>query len=144
MRDYESFNVDFNTNEKLICRKDPVQAIQLYRRRTGIGLKDARNALKKELGMDVITYKNMREKIAFALYYGDCLLENDLSEYSEKDFKTSINHWKYMKSLLDESPWDNGKHRGDCTQEPFTCQRCIMESYYNRAEKILSIDMSNM
>lgn len=140
MRSHKHFDgMDLNTKEKAICRDNPIGAMQLYRRRTGLGLKDARDALEQELGMDPIVYRRVRDRMAFAVYYQDYLWYEN-GDGSEKHFQLALKFWRSMKRSLDLPPWKGGKHSGECTNEPCSCQRCSMEQFYEMAEKILDLD----
>jgi len=46
-------------------------------------------------------------------------------------------HWDKWVAALNEEPWANSKHAGDCTNEPQTCIRCLVESYYRDADLII-------
>lgn len=35
---------------------------------------------------------------------------------------------------LDSPPWERGKHYGDCTNVPMTCNRCLVDDYRTRAK----------
>lgn len=45
-----------------------------------------------------------------------------------------------MESGLDEEPWKDGKHSGDCTKTAHTCSRCFIESYERKAAEMLKSD----
>jgi hypothetical protein len=40
------------------------------------------------------------------------------------------------RTLMFDKEWSNGKHAGDCTKQPFTCHRCVIESMEDRARKM--------
>jgi hypothetical protein len=49
----------------------------------------------------------------------------------------SLEQWKgLLLSLETESFWAGGKHHGDCTNEPFTCNRCLVEDVYKEADAV--------
>lgn len=131
--------MDLNTKEKDICREYPIKAIQMYRTRTGLGLNEARDALEEELGIDPVMYKKVRDRVAFAFYYQDHLWQYD-EEESENNFRSALRFWRRMKHSLKMPQWKDGKHSGDCTDEPCSCHRCFMERYYKMAEKIIDLD----
>jgi hypothetical protein len=68
--------------------------------------------------------ENELNKIAFSLFYEFFLWDFDL-EHSKKNLNTALNRWyKYLLPALKE------EHRGDCTKEPMSCARCIVEEYF--------------
>lgn len=38
---------------------------------------------------------------------------------------------------LEGEPWSNGRHCGDCTKQPHTCLRCVMEEAEERAKELI-------
>lgn len=48
---------------------------------------------------------------------------------------------KWKRALLFE-PYADGQHFGDCTKEPQTCMRCLVEDYYRQADEILQYEVS--
>ena len=67
-----------------------------------------------------------RDTIARALF---------LHEYDD----CSTEQWKRLLDSLETAPfWANGKHSGDCTNEPFTCNRCLAEEIYKGADTIIA------
>jgi len=66
-----------------------------------------------------------REQIIIQLIARD----EDMSVEEAADF------WARWKAELEKNP----EHFGDCTKEPQTCNRCLIESYYRDADQILTI-----
>jgi len=140
---YKEFHgMDLNTKERAICRENPIEAIHMYRQRTGLGIMYAKSAVEQELGMDFRTYKQVKERIAFALYFQNHLWEIDsLDDGSEKEYQQALKFWRIMKrSVKEDPPWKDGRHSGDCTNEPFSCHRCFSERHYRIADKIINFD----
>src|ERR1051326_7277 len=51
----------------------------------------------------------------------------------------SVEQWKgLLRSLETEKFWAGGKHNGDCTNEPFTCNRCLVEDFYKEADAVVT------
>lgn len=46
--------------------------------------------------------------------------------------------WAKWKSELKENP----EHFGDCTNEPVSCMRCLVEDYYRRVDEIIEFEDS--
>lgn len=44
------------------------------------------------------------------------------------------------ETALNEEPWVDGKHCGDCTKQPMSCARCFIESYEEKAAEMLASD----
>lgn len=45
--------------------------------------------------------------------------------------------WEWLVGMLDDEPWKDGKHLGDCTKVAATCFRCIAEQYRGYAQQWL-------
>ena len=115
MDSYKEFNgMDFNDEEKEMCRNKPVQALQMYRKRTGFGLRDARDAAEKALGMDPMVYGRVRERIAFSIFYNNDYL---LLGEGDKDLQYPLKQWRQLKRENTE----------------------IVKRFYNTADKILDL-----
>jgi len=123
--------MDLNTNEKAMCRDDPIGAIQLYMRRTGLGLNDARDALEQELGMNPIVYRRVRDRLAFAAYYQDNLWDKGRDrEDSEKHLQFALKFWRKMKS-------------GETSKNSVALgswYKHAVKHYYELADRILDLD----
>ena len=54
----------------------------------------------------------------------------------EEEIKEADKSWdKCLDMLADKNmPWINGGHMGDCTNEPNTCMRCLVEDVRADAE----------
>ena len=50
----------------------------------------------------------------------------------------SLAFMRQIESSLDNEPWANGKHSGDCTKTAHTCSRCFIENYEEQADKLLA------
>lgn len=37
------------------------------------------------------------------------------------------------RTLIFDKEWINGKHSGDCTNQPHTCHRCLVEQWEDKA-----------
>ena len=53
------------------------------------------------------------------------------------DFETARMAYSNFVNELDNKPWNDGQHCGDCTNVPFTCTRCLVEGYREPAQKWL-------
>lgn len=40
------------------------------------------------------------------------------------------------RSLIFDKEWANEKHSGDCTSQPHTCHRCVIEDMEDKARKM--------
>jgi len=116
MDNYKDFNgMDFNDKEKELCKKNPILAIQMYRRRTGFGLRDARDAAEETLGMDPMVYGRVRERIAFSIFYNGNYL---LLDKNDKDLEYPLKLWRELKRSKDNE---------------------FIDRYYDLAEHILDL-----
>ena len=68
----------------------------------------------------------LRERIAIMLFAQD-----DEVSFREAEYMLL----EPLKDLL----WADGKHFGDCTNEPQTCCRCLHEGYLKEADQILAL-----
>jgi hypothetical protein len=39
--------------------------------------------------------------------------------------------------------YKDSKHDGDCTQQPYSCWKCFVEEYIERAQSIINVDALN-
>jgi hypothetical protein len=61
-------------------------------------------------------------------------------ECSKGGYKQSAKWWKRIFQQLTKcDDWKDGKHMGDCTKEPNTCIRCMVEEMVDDAAKILKV-----
>lgn len=83
---------------------------------------------RRDAATDDLTSATRRE-IAIALYAADALLV-DFTEIED-----AVDHARRVFNAVDTDPtWANGRHEGDCTQAPMTCQRCLVEEFEEKAE----------
>lgn len=117
----EFHGLDLNTKEKEICRKNPIAAVQQYRKRTKLGIRDAKAALEHELGMPYNIYNKIKEKIAFSLFYRD-----KRNKFHEREHNVSeeLRSWRNIKG--DDHIWAIN----------------VKEFFYSLADKILTINDS--
>lgn len=74
------------------------------------------------------------EEIAFLIF------KDEYYQFQNKD-EAQTDWEKLTASLADEnSPWANGNHMGDCTNEPNACNRCLVEECYEKANQYLRIN----
>lgn len=59
------------------------------------------------------------------------ILEHFYSKEFEEEYERCI------KAPLNDEPWRDGKHLGDCTGDPCPCSRCIYEGLIEEAQEIL-------
>ena len=71
----------------------------------------------------------IREKIVIELMAAD----EEMTTEEATDF------WARWKAELQKNP----EHFGDCTSQPQSCNRCIIEDYYRQADQILSLTVSS-
>ena len=92
-----------------------------------------------------MNYNEVRDRLAFALYYSDYVWEHDLRyPVGPREVECALRMWNgYIKSINKE-PWAYGEHAGDCTKEPMACFRCLVEEFYEDADKILNIEYSDI
>ena len=58
--------------------------------------------------------------------------------WESKTAEEALAWMRRIESSLDEEPWANGKHSGDCTQTAHTCARCFIEDFERQADELLS------
>lgn len=64
------------------------------------------------------------------------LLASDLA-FEHPDAESALAWARRIENSVDNDPlWADGKHCGDCTQQPHTCSRCLLESYEDVARAI--------
>lgn len=73
----------------------------------------------------------IRDKIAFTIYYQDFIRDYDLS-HDEENMKQCLKRWKEFWILQ-----LNAEHDGDCNKRSCPCCRCIVERYYKQADDII-------
>lgn len=118
----EFHGLDLNVKEISICRDNPVLAIQMYRKRTGLGIKDAKDALEQELGMDCSTYRRVRDRVAFSFFYMNWLIRNITCGDSNLDFKVALVEWRKLRRM----------------DHPMSKQNSLHD-FYKKAESILNL-----
>ena len=51
---------------------------------------------------------------------------------------------RYLSELVEQLSkhpgWQDGGHEGDCTQQPATCYRCLIEGWADEGKQILEIE----
>jgi hypothetical protein len=61
------------------------------------------------------------------------------------EYDDMVGQWPRMLEVMNGNPlWADGKHCGDCTNQPHTCQRCLVEDIQKRADismKVLSSEL---
>lgn len=50
--------------------------------------------------------------------------------------------WQRCLASLDEKPWANGRHCGDCTKQALTCMRCLIEGFQEAADALIAEDQA--
>ena len=100
--------------------------------------------LRKEINLLTLELNNAKEEIAFLKYALD-----NIHDYMNSKHLSIEDVYKILDSLpcLEDYPndttfnnmktqWEKIKHcrfeehSGDCTKQPWTCKRCIVEFYY--------------
>ena len=64
-----------------------------------------------------------------------CLLAADAALCDCMDPEEAVSFIRRIEKSLDEEPWADGKHEGDCTKQPMTCIRCMIEGAEDEARK---------
>jgi len=85
----------------------------------------------------MINYTDLRDKLAFIIFYIENLWDDDL-DYSEEQLKEYYDKW--VKDFL---PSINEKHFGDCTNAPMTCMRCVLDEFYNHVDNLINFLVTN-
>lgn len=115
--------MDLNTEEKKICRKEPIAAIQKYRARTGSGLKDAKDALDAELGISFGAYGPVKERLAFSLFFKHKSYEfNEKVEDTMSAVHYDLKEWRQFK--MSDEPW----------------AKKLVNYFYDLADEIIKLD----
>lgn len=84
------------------------------------------------------------EKISFALFYSDYIWENNVPiDKMEEYIPNALERWNIYKKSLNKPPWSNGRHSGDCTDEPIACKRCIVEEFRSPARMIMYMNFND-
>jgi len=66
----------------------------------------------------------------------ECWMEEDKKAWTSDEVNNIIiDQWNNYLKALNEEPWKDGKHEGDCTTVPMTCIRCLVERYYKCAKE---------
>lgn len=53
--------------------------------------------------------------------------------WDDMELEKSIWFAKRWIASVDNDPlWADGRHEGDCTKQPHTCSRCVLEDYEDR------------
>lgn len=72
----------------------------------------------------------MRE-VAVALLAAEVLLGDFVKAEDALEWSRKLEH-----AVEHDETWADGRHSGDCTQEPFTCSRCLIEEYEGKAREL--------
>jgi len=76
------------------------------------------------------TYKEIRETAVL-------LLAADIALCDSLAAENALEMARRIEKSVDEDPiWANGKHEGDCTKQPHTCSRCVLEDMEDRAREM--------
>lgn len=51
---------------------------------------------------------------------------------------------RQASALTDDPTWTDGKHGGDCTSQPHTCMRCVVEQAEQDARTLYEQDVHNL
>ena len=100
-----------------------VNNIQKYRKRTKLGLQEARDALRNELGMDIIMYGQIKERLAFSLF----------SKPDSYDFNQDIKDAMFLINY-DLSEWRRFKRNDD----PWAKQ--VVKYFYDLADEVIKLN----
>lgn len=65
------------------------------------------------------------------------LLAADLALCDNQNAEMALMYARRIERSVEENPiWANGRHDGDCTKQPMTCSRCVLEDMEDRARKM--------
>lgn len=65
-----------------------------------------------------------------------CLIAAETVLGDELSAEAALTQVRRIESALDEEPWANGQHSGDCTKRAHTCIRCMFERAEARAREL--------
>jgi hypothetical protein len=81
--------------------------------------------------MDDWPTEEVIRETAILLFAADAVLVGDMPN-REAALSWSI---RIFESADTDPLWANGRHEGDCTNQPMTCTRCLCEEYIEEARK---------
>lgn len=97
------------------------------------------------------TYLRSMDKIdriaATFLWMEDLAVQDETIEVDGKEveitdfssYEEAIKWWSNVTESIGKDPlWSDGKHSGDCTKQPWTCFRCVVEEYRSYAAQWLT------
>jgi hypothetical protein len=90
---------------------------------------------QEQLGVDDEPDASALRQSALLLLAADTLLAGDAWTA-----EGALAFAKAIESSLDEPMYARGKHAGDCTKQPFTCSRCVIEKYEDEALLLWVLD----
>ncbi len=65
-----------------------------------------------------------------------CLLAADWALCDEMTPEDAVAYSRRLEACMNDDPlWSDGKHHGDCTQQPTTCVRCLIEDAERQARE---------
>lgn len=64
-----------------------------------------------------------------------CLLAADSALCDDMTPEQAVAFSRRLEAGLDEDPWSDGRHCGDCTSQPMTCTRCLIEDAEREARE---------
>lgn len=79
--------------------------------------------------------EDQRYHVALLLFAADAIMTDDQAQP-----EAALEWARRMWLSLDDDEWGDGRHEGDCTKKPFTCHRCLVEDYYERAQRLWDAD----
>jgi hypothetical protein len=84
----------------------------------------------------------MTKTIAFGAFYQWFLEERD-EKPSEETLGSARKFWDQLYDSLNERPFRNGQHYGDCVKVPCSCTRCFLENF-EKIGKLVYLDKNNI
>lgn len=64
------------------------------------------------------------------------LIATDSVLWDNQAVEDAVAYAERIAASVDTDPmWANGRHDGDCTQQPQTCARCLLDEYIEEARK---------
>lgn len=63
------------------------------------------------------------EMLSIALFVADTVAMDGA------EMPSAVNTWRDLRAMLNEPPYANGGHAGDCIRVPQSCIRCLIDGY---------------
>jgi len=77
---------------------------------------------------------DLQETLAFSLYLADRSYDEEV-DINREFMERHLLGWEKLKLTVKKQP----EHSGDCTKCPWTCMRCLLESFYKQADDLMEV-----